>query len=176
MPQLVVGLAVQTRQALPGVHQGPQPLTGRPPLVGLRQLLGLGDQRLPGAARLVGLLRPLRLALLAARLHQCDELVQPGPQRVQVAHRVVRVDLFPQVVDGGLGVLRRQVGGLHSLLEEADLDNQAFVLAFKVGQGLLGGARLPGTDDLLAVGRTHVHGPRLIDAAPRVAAHSASST
>jgi hypothetical protein len=76
------------------------------------------------------------------------------------------------MVDGGLGVLRGQVGGPYSLFEEADLDNQALVL----GQRLVRGAGLPGTDDLLAVGRTHVHGPRLVDAAPRVAAHSASST
>jgi len=127
-------------------------------------------------ARLVRLLRPLLLAFLATCRNRLDELVQTGPQDVQVADRVVRVDLLADVLDRGLCVLRGQVGGLHSLLEEADLYNQALVLALEVGQRLLRGARLPGTDDLLAVGRTHVHGPRLVDAAPRVAAHSASST
>ncbi len=176
VPQLVVRLAVQPRQALPRVDQRPQPLTRRPPLLAGRQLLGLGDQLLLGQPGLVALLGLLRLALLAPRFDGLDELVQPLPQCLQIADRMVLVDLVPQMVDGGLGVLRRQVGGLDPALEEADLDDQALILALEVGEGLLGSTRLPRSDDLLAVGGTHVHGPRLIDAAPWVAAHSASST
>ncbi|CAM5301895.1 hypothetical protein SRIMM317S_04416 [Streptomyces rimosus subsp. rimosus] len=176
MPQLVVGLAVQARQALPGVHQGPQPLAGRPPLLAGRQLLGLGDQLLLGLPGLVALPRLLGLAFLAARLDIGDQLVQPLAQGVEVAHRVVLVDLLPQMADRGHRVLGGQIGGPDPPFEEADLYDQALILALEVGEGLFGGSRLPRSDDLLAVGGTHVHGPRLVDAAPWVAAHSASST
>ncbi|GGQ15222.1 hypothetical protein GCM10010215_45030 [Streptomyces virginiae] len=176
VPQLVVRLAVQARQTLPDVHQGAQALAGAAPLVALRQLLGLGDQRVLGRPGLVRLLGLGDLALLAPGLHGLDQLVQPHAQGVQVAHGVVLVDLRTQVVDRRLGVLGGQISGPHPLFEEADLDHQALVLALEVGQGLLRGARLPRTDDLLAIGSTHVHGARLVDSAPRVAAHSASST
>lgn len=176
VPQLVVGLAVQTRQPLPRVDQRPQTLTRRPPLLALRQFLGLDDERLLGLTGLVGLLRLLDLALLAPRVDRRDERVQPLAERGEITDGVVLVHLLTQVVDRRRGVLRRQVGGLHPPLEEADLDHQALVLALEIGQCLLGGTGLPRSDDLLALGRTHVHGARLVDTAPRVAAHSASST
>ncbi|GAA5608054.1 hypothetical protein Sgri01_06411 [Streptomyces griseus] len=176
VPQLVVRLAVEAGETLPGVHQRPQPLTGRTPLLALCQLLRLGDQRHLGLLGLVGLLGLEDLALLAPRLDRRHERVEPLAQRVEVAHRVVLVDLLPQVVDGRRRVLRRQVGGLHPPFEEADLDHNAVVLALEIGQSLFGRTGLPRSDDLLALGRTHVHGARLVDAAPRVAAHSASST
>jgi hypothetical protein len=78
------------------------------------------------------------------------------------------------VLDRGQRLLGRQIGRLHPPFEEADLHDEPLVLALVVGERLVRGTRLPRTDLLLTVGRTHVHGPRLVDAAPRVAAHSAS--
>jgi hypothetical protein len=82
--------------------------------------------------------------------------------------------LFTQVVDGGRRVLGGQIGGAQPAFEEVDLDDETLVLPLEVGQGLLGRTRLPRAHDPLAVRRPHVHGPRLVDAAPRLAAHSAS--
>lgn len=138
VPQLVVALAVQARQRLPGVHQGAQPVAGLPPLGGLGELLGLGDQLVLGGAGLVLCLGTGGLALLTAGLDVGTQRVQALGQRVQVTHRVRLHDLGTQVLQGRLGVLGRKVGGPYPLLQQADLHGDALVLALEVGEGLLG--------------------------------------
>ena len=117
----------------------------------------------------------LGLLLLGQLLRGARERLESPRQGVEIADGVGVGDRAAEVRDR-LGDVGRKCAAPDPLLQQSDLAGEIGVLALEVGQRLLGGACLPGTDHLLAVGGTHVHGPRLVDAAPRVAAHSASST
>ena len=94
------------------------------------------------------------------------ERVEAVLQGVEVTDGCRVVDSRTDLVDGTLGVLRRQAVGGDPLLEELHLDREPFVASGEEGHRLGRVAVRPLPDDALTVPGPDVHRPLVVDAAP----------
>jgi hypothetical protein len=166
LPQLVVGLLVQVRQALPVVADAAQPLAGGLPLGAAGEALGLlgqGGLLLGGVGARLGL---LGLGLLGGLLGALEQAVDPRLEPGQVADRRRRRHGGLQPLGALPDRVRVAGAGAQPLLEQRHLGRQLLVTAHEQRQALLGRSRLPGADGALAVRRRDVDGAVLGDPAP----------
>ena len=176
LPQRVVGLPVDALDLLPLVDDRAQPVAGDlPRRAGLRDLLGLGDQRLLRGDRVGARLLARRSALagLLAR-HAASSGVQPRVERGEVPDRGGAGQLLLELLGRAAGARRVAGAGLEALLQQVHLGREVLVTGARRTPGRPRVAGLPRADGPLAVGGPDIHRAVVVDPTPRPRLHDHS--